>query len=80
MQQLQRDKIGFKRQEMEYYRKGEPLPPQLKNNLENNLKNIEHVKKTVESLRNAYSRTETEYADIINRLSKFEQNNPSNIP
>ena len=80
LQQLQRDKIGFKRQEMEYYRKGEPLPTQLKNNLENNLKNIEHVKKTVESLRNTYSRTETEYADIINRLSKFEQNNPSNIP
>lgn len=54
--------------------------PQLKNNLENNIKNIERVKKTVESLRNAYSRTEIEYADIINRLSKFEQNNPSNIP
>lgn len=80
LQQLQQDKISFKRQEMEYYRKGEPLPPQLKNNLENNIKNIERVKKTVESLRNAYSRTEIEYADIINRLSKFEQNNPSNIP
>ena len=72
--------LNYQQQQLEYYRKGEPLPPQLKNNLENNIKNIERVKKTVESLRNAYSRTEIEYADIINRLSKFEQNNTSNPP
>ena len=80
LQQLQQDKIGFKRQEMEYYRKGEPLPTQLKNNLENNVKNIERVKKTVESLRNAYSRTETDYTDIINRLSRLEQNDLPHTP
>ncbi|ESK54669.1 MAG: hypothetical protein I8H98_01845 [Moraxellaceae bacterium] len=74
LKQLQQDKIGFKRQEMEYHRKGEVLPPQLKNNLENNAKNIDNVKRTVESLRNAYHKTEVEYADIINRLKILEQN------
>lgn len=73
LQQLQQDKIGFKRQEMEYHRKGEALPAQLKNNLDNNAKNIENVKRTVESLRNAYHKTETDYADIINRLKNLEQ-------
>ena len=38
LQQLQQDKIGFKRQEMEYHRKGETPPAQLKNNLDNNAK------------------------------------------
>ncbi|WP_256414754.1 hypothetical protein [Acinetobacter sp. 5862] len=73
LQQLQQDKIGFKRQEMEYHRKGETPPAQLKNNLDNNAKNIENVKRTVESLRNAYHKTETDYADIINRLKNIEQ-------
>ena len=72
LQQLQQDKIAFKRQEMEYHRKGETLPPQLKNNLDNNAKNIENVKRTVESLRNAYHKTEADYADIINRLKNLE--------
>lgn len=72
LQQLQKDKIAFKRQEMDYHRKGEMLPAQLKSNLENNSKNIENVKKTVESLRNAYHKTEIEYADIIARLKTLE--------
>lgn len=72
LQQLQKDKIAFKRQEMDYHRKGEILPTQLKSNLENNSKNIDNVKKTVESLRNAYHKTEIEYADIISRLKTLE--------
>ncbi len=72
LQQLQKDKIAFKRQEMDYHRKGEMLPAQLKSNLDNNSKNIENVKKTVESLRNAYHKTEAEYADIITRLNTLQ--------
>ena len=34
--------------------------------------NIENVKRTVESLRNAYHKTEADYADIINRLKNLE--------
>jgi len=74
LQQLQQDKIAFKRQEMEYHRKGQAIPTQLKNNLENNNRNIDNVKRTVESLRNAYHKTESDYEDIINRLRILEQN------
>lgn len=74
LQQLQSDKIRFKRQEMEYHRKGQAVPAQLKSNLANNTQNIESVKKTVESLRNAYQKTDHEYTDIINRLKKLESN------
>ncbi|QNH51839.1 hypothetical protein HWI77_03325 [Acinetobacter venetianus] len=73
LQQLQQDKIAFKRQEMEYHRKGQAIPTQLKNNLENNNRNIDNVKRTVESLRNAYHKTESDYEDIINRLRILEQ-------
>ncbi|QER38786.1 hypothetical protein F2A31_03340 [Acinetobacter suaedae] len=72
LQQLQSDKIRFKRQEMEYHRKGQTVPPQLKSNLTHNTQNIENVKKTIESLRNSYQKTEFEYTDIINRLKKLE--------
>lgn len=72
LQQLQTDKIRFKRQEMEYHRKGQAIPAQLKSNLANNTQNIDNVKKTVESLRNAYQKTEAEYTDIIQRLKKLE--------
>lgn len=78
LQQLQKDKIGFKRQEMEYHRKGEMLPVQLKNNLENNARNIDNVKRTVESLRNAYHKTELDYGIIIQRLIFIEQNQSHN--
>lgn len=77
LQQLQRDKIGFKRQEMEYHRKGESIPASLKNNLANNAQNIDNVKNTVESLRNSYHKTESDYAEIIRRLNKLEQDEAS---
>ncbi|NUE93299.1 hypothetical protein, partial [Acinetobacter seifertii] len=41
---LQQDKILFKRQEMEYFRKGEKVPERLKALIENNLTNILKVK------------------------------------
>jgi len=47
---LQQDKILFKRQEMEYFRKGEKVPERLKALIENNLTNILKVKQTLELL------------------------------
>ena len=74
LQQLQKDKIAFKRQEMEFHRKGESIPPALRKNLENNTNNIDNVKRVVESLRNSYHKTETDYAAIISRLNLLEKN------
>ena len=74
LQQLQKDKIAFKRQEMEFHRKGESIPPALRKNLENNTNNIDNVKRVVESLRNSYNKNETDYAAIIIRLNLLEKN------
>lgn len=72
LKQLQKDKISFKRQQMEYFRKGETVPAQLKSNIESNAQNIENIKRMVESLRISYRKTESDYAEIINRLTALE--------
>lgn len=69
---LQQDKILFKRQEMEYFRKGEKVPERLKALIENNLTNILKVKQTLELLSKNYNHTNNEYENIIERLKKLE--------
>lgn len=70
--QLQQDKILFKRQEMQYFRKGEKVPERHKTLIENNLNNINKVKQTLEILSKAYNRTNNDYENIIDRLKKLE--------
>ena len=72
LNQLQQDKILFKRQEMEYFRKREVIPERLKTLIENNLNNIYRVKQTLETLSKTYNRTNSEYENIIGRLKKLE--------
>ncbi|OTG83829.1 hypothetical protein [Acinetobacter sp. ANC 4648] len=72
LKQLQADRINFKRQEMEYFRKGSAVPTQLKNNIKYNTDNINNTKATIESLHTSYSTTQTYYSDIIQRLKVFE--------
>ena len=72
LNQLQQDKILFKRQEMDYFRKGEPIPERHKALIENNLNNINRVKQTLETLSKTYSRTNNDYENIIDRLKKLE--------
>ncbi len=69
---LQQDKILFKRQEMEYFRKGEKVPERLKALIGNNLTNILKVKQTLELLSKNYNHTNNEYENIIERLKKLE--------
>lgn len=72
LNQLQQDKILFKRQEMGYFRKGEIVPERHKTLIENNLNNINRVKQTLETLSKTYNRTNSEYENIIERLKKLE--------
>lgn len=72
LDQLQQDKILFKRQEMEYFRKREVIPERHKTLIENNLNNIYRVKQTNETLSKTYNRTNSEYENIIERLKKLE--------
>ena len=57
---------------MEFFRKGETVPAQLETKIENNAKNIDNIKRVVESLRISYRKTESDYAEIINRLTALE--------
>ena len=72
LKQLQADRISFKRQEMESFRKGVPVPNQLKNNIQYNTENIKNTKATIESLNISYRNTQVYYEDIIQRLKALE--------
>ncbi|WP_296278090.1 hypothetical protein [uncultured Acinetobacter sp.] len=72
LKQLQNDRISLKRQEMEYYRKGNPVPVILKDRIKYNSENIASSKGYIESLQSNYQYTQTFYDDIISRLKKQE--------
>lgn len=72
LKQLQNDRIFFKRQQMEHLRKAEGIPTNLKNTLDNNQKNIEAKKETIQSLQMHYRNTQAEYDRIIARLKALE--------
>ncbi|TCB69035.1 hypothetical protein [Acinetobacter sp. ANC 4178] len=72
LRQLQSDHILFKRQEMEYLRKGDPIPAILKSNLTNNSTNIRSKKEQIQALQTNYRNTQAEYANIIARLKAME--------
>ena len=72
LKQLQSDRILFKRQEMEYFRKGNPVPTQIKDRLRFNTENITITKNTIESLQTNYRKTQEDYETIIKRLKTFE--------
>lgn len=72
LKQLQNDRISLKRQEMEYYRKGNTVPVILKDRIKYNSENIARSKSYIESLQSNYQYTQTFYDDIISRLKKQE--------
>ena len=72
LKQIQKDRIMFKRQEMEHFRKGQAIPNDLKDRLNYNMQNITNIKKNIESLQSDYRNTQTQYATIINRFETLE--------
>lgn len=72
LKQIQKDRIMFKRQEMEHFRKGQAVPTDLKNRLNYNMQNITNIKKNIESLQTDYRNTQKQYETIINRLKALE--------
>ncbi len=72
LKQYQTDRITLKRQEMEYYRKGNTVPNALKDRIKYNTENIERSKSYIESLQSTYRSTQAQYDDIILRLKKQE--------
>lgn len=72
LRQLQNDRIALKRQEMEYYRKGNSVPVILKDRIKYNADNITTSKNLITSYEVNYKNTQTHYDDIINHLKKLE--------
>ncbi|RKG40156.1 hypothetical protein D7V20_03375 [Acinetobacter rongchengensis] len=72
LKQLQNDRIILKRQEMEYYRKGNTVPVILKDRIKYNAENIARSKEYIGNLQNNYQSTQSYYDDIINRLKRLE--------
>lgn len=72
LQQIQKDRILFKRQEMEYFRKGKPVPNDLKDRLNYSMQNLTSTKKNITSLQRDYRNTQAQYDTIIKRLKAFE--------
>ena len=72
LRQLQNDRIALKRQEMEYYRKGNSVPVILKDRIKYNADNITTSKNLITSYEVNYKNTQTHYDDIIGRLKKLE--------
>ena len=72
LKQLQTDRVQFKREEMEYTRKGKTVPENLKKSLSYNLSNLNALKQNIQSLQVSYFKTQTEYDKIIARLKVIE--------
>lgn len=72
LKQLQNDRIMFKRQEMEFLRKGQTVPKTVKDTLIYNEKNMIQKKQSIHSLQTYYRKTQTEYDQIIARLKLLE--------
>lgn len=72
LKQLQTDRVQFKREEMEYTRKGKAVPENLKKSLSYNLSNLNSLKQNIQSLQVTYFNTQTEYDKIIARLKVIE--------
>ncbi len=73
LKQVQKDRILFKRQEMEYFRKAKDVPNDLKDRLNYNLQNINNIKRTIVTLQTDYRNTQTQYDTIIKRLKAYEK-------
>lgn len=72
LKQIQKDRVFFKRQEMEYFRKGKPVPKDLQNRLDYNMQNLNNIKNNIDSLQTNYRNTKAQYETIIKRLKALE--------
>lgn len=72
LNQLNKDRLEFKKLESVYLRKGEQVPQNIKDMLNNNNKNIDALKYNIQSLQVNYLNTQREYEQIIKRLKAME--------
>lgn len=71
-QQLEQDRILFKKQEQTYIKKGNPVPKNLQDRITYNAQNMSNIQKNIESLQTNYRNTKSQYDNIIKRLKTLE--------
>ncbi|SEL83417.1 hypothetical protein [Acinetobacter sp. DSM 11652] len=71
-QQLEQDRILFKKQEQTYIKKGNPVPKNLQDRITYNAQNMSNIQKNIESLQTNYRNTQSQYDNIIKRLKTLE--------
>ena len=69
---LMNEKVNYKRQELDYLRKGANVPPSLQQRLQQNDQEITGVRKTIENLQIKLRDTSAQYDRIISRLKALE--------
>lgn len=72
LKQIQKDRVLFKRQEMEFFRKGKPVPNELKDRLNYNIHNLTSTRNNIVKLQTDYRNTQSQYDTIIKRLKALE--------
>ncbi len=72
LQQLQKDRVMFKKQELQYTKKGLAVPHTLQNTLKYNQQYIQNGHKQLQSLHMQYQKSQSEYDRIITRLKTLE--------
>ena len=72
LQQLQKDRLVFKKQELQFTQKGHPVPMTLQNTLNYNQQYIQNGQKQLQSLQMQYQKNQAEYDRIIARLKALE--------
>lgn len=70
--QLQKDRLVFKKQELQYTQKGRPVPLTLQHTLNYNQQYIQNGQKQLQSLKMQYQKNQAEYDRIITRLKALE--------
>ncbi len=72
LQQLEKDRVGFKKQALAFTQKGRAIPKNLQDTLNYNQQYLQNGQKQLQTLQVQYQKTQVEYDKIIARLKTLE--------
>ena len=72
LQQLEKDRVGFKKQALAFTQKGRAIPKNLQDTLNYNQQYLQNGQKQLQALQMQYQKTQVEYDRIIQRLKALE--------
>lgn len=72
LQQLEKDRVGFKKQALAFTQKGRAIPKNLQDTLNYNQQYLQNGQKQLQTLQMQYQKTQVEYDKIIARLKTLE--------